>query len=364
MQRKKLALIAPANSIHTQRWALSLQPYFDVTLISLSQHASKSDDFEKKVDVIYLPSEGKLAYLLNHFRLKKIAALKQFDIYNAHYASGYGTLLRFSDLTPSVINFWGSDIYEFPHRSILHHRLLYGNIKFAQKIVSTSQAMAKEILQVYPKYDEIIPVVPFGVDLEDFKYQPKTLDQKVVNLGTCKLLSPVYAIDDMIKAFALAKEALNGEMQLTLNIFGDGPSRSELEELTERLGVSNSVQFHGWTPHSEIPKALESIDIFCLTSLRESFGVSAIEAMAMGVPVVATNTVGFSEVIDHMETGIITPVADPPAMAEEIIRLIRQPMLYQSISSNGRSKIEDLYDWKHNVVQMVDILNEVLDQDK
>ncbi len=356
MKLPKLALLSAANSVHTHRWVNALSEYFHVSLFSLDIHRDVTAAIKDTVEVVYLPSSGKMSYFKAHKELNKILKGRDFDIYNAHYASGYGTILRLSRRRPAVLNFWGSDIFEFPNKTLIHKWILKKNIQFADVIVSTSHIMAEEIKRVFPGLKQNIHVVPFGVELEQFKYEQRTLDD-IVRLGTCKILSPVYAIDDMIKAFAMAREMQKKEGRcLKLELFGDGPSRSELERLVAELGLQDSVTFHGWVDHRVLPEALSKLDLFLLSSVTESFGVSAIEAMAAGIPVVATQTPGFSEVILDGVTGSLVPVHDPEAMCLEINRLLNNQRLYQSFAMAGRTRVEEMYNWQDNVRRFADIL--------
>ena len=139
MNRMSLAMLAPANSVHTHRWANSLSEFMDVTLFSLETHPAQEGDLKKEVRIHYLPSKGKSSYFTTPQALKKLCKERYFDVYNVHYASGYGTLMRLAGICPTVMNFWGSDIYEFPYRSKLHRFILGRNISHAEKIVSTSK---------------------------------------------------------------------------------------------------------------------------------------------------------------------------------------------------------------------------------
>ncbi|HHT21607.1 MAG TPA: glycosyltransferase family 4 protein [Tissierellia bacterium] len=361
MPRLRIAVIAPANSIHTIRWVNGLSAYADIDLFSLADHPNKSEMIDPSVRLTYLPSRGKLGYLLAARALRRLA--KGFAVYNVHYASGYGTLARLAGIKPYVLNFWGTDIFEFPNKSPIHRRLIQGNAKHAAHVVSTSEVMKQEILKICPGLS--VSVVPFGVDLSRFDYQSHQITEGRLRLGTCKILSPPYAIDDMIKAVSLLKQLLkDSQLELSLSIYGDGPSRSELADLIHQLELDEIVTLHGWISHDSIPDVLQRMDIFLLSSLQESFGVSAIEAQAAGVPVIATATAGFQEVIQNGRTGRIVAVADPPAMAQAILDLVKDPASYQRYRLAGRESVEVHYDWDKNVKQQYELLERVAQANK
>jgi N-acetyl-alpha-D-glucosaminyl L-malate synthase BshA len=105
-----------------------------------------------------------------------------------------------------------------------------------------------------------------------------------------------------------------------LILVGDGPERSAVEKLAASVGVSGNVAFLG--EQLQMGPLLAQADLFLLPSEQESFGLAALEALASGVPVVATNVGGLSEVVRHGETGLLVPAADPPALAAAVLKLL------------------------------------------
>ena len=103
-------------------------------------------------------------------------------------------------------------------------------------------------------------------------------------------------------------------------IVGDGPLRPELEALARSLKIDHAVRFTGW--RDDVPDVLRVMDLFCLASLWETFGLVLVEAMLAGLPVVATRVDAVPEVVADEETGVLVPPADPPALAGAILRLI------------------------------------------
>jgi glycosyltransferase involved in cell wall biosynthesis len=123
-----------------------------------------------------------------------------------------------------------------------------------------------------------------------------------------------------------------------LRIFGDGPLRGELEEQTRALGVDGAVEFAG-----EVPDArphLENADVFVLSSLSEGMPVSILEAMAAGLPVVASAVPGLEEVVVEGETGFLTPPGDAAALATALGRLVDDPALRNAFGAAGRARAE------------------------
>ena len=117
------------------------------------------------------------------------------DILHAHYASSYGLLGALANFHPFILSIWGADIFSFPKKSFLHRYIFNFNLRVADKILSTSQIMAKEIKKYTNK--EII-VTPFGIDINTFK--PGNKVDKIKGefdfiIGTIKGLEEIYGIE-------------------------------------------------------------------------------------------------------------------------------------------------------------------------
>jgi glycosyltransferase involved in cell wall biosynthesis len=129
---------------------------------------------------------------------------------------------------------------------------------------------------------------------------------------------------------------------------GDGPSRGDLERLASELRLEGAVRFLGEIPHDEVPAILATIDIFAMPSTWEGFGVSALEASAMELPVVASDIHGIPDVVLDGETGLLVPPADPAALADAIERLARDSSLRRTMGVAGRAYVEREYRWEDN----------------
>ncbi len=130
-------------------------------------------------------------------------------------------------------------------------------------------------------------------------------------------LRPVKRISDIIRVFQRVQE----EIPARLTVLGEGPEKGIAEELAAELDLCSRVTFTSTA--QDVPAALRSAHLMLLLSDYESFGLSALESMACGTPVAASNSGGLPEVIDHGVTGLLCPVGNPAAAAREIISLLR-----------------------------------------
>ena len=177
--------------------------------------------------------------------------------------------------------------------------------------------MAREVAQ-YTKKD--ITVTPFGVDVDKFKPISQTTDKDVITIGTVKTLSYIYGIDTLIDAFAIVVDRCRG-MNLRLNIAGDGTELENLKAQTERLSLTDKVNFLGRIPNDSVPEFLSQLDVYAALSRSdsESFGVAVVEAMSCAVPVVVADADGFKEVVPDGVAGYVVPKNNAQAAADRMM---------------------------------------------
>lgn len=353
----RVLFLSAASSIHTVRWVNALaKRKHEVVLVSLKNHQNKEKNILPTVEVVYLPITGNKGYYLNAFFLHHIYKKGEFDVVNVHYASGYGTLARVARLPHIILNVWGSDVYDFPYESKLKGAILRKNLSYAAQIASTSHAMARQAKKlVNTKRDMAITL--FGVDLQKFRPAKEKEDCKKFIFGTAKTLSSKYGIDTIIEAFGrfLQEVPETEKKAIRLEIYGKGNQVSELKRLVKKKNLQQQVCFGGYIENSKLPKILGKMDVFLLGSRRESFGVAAVEAMACGLPVVATKVDGFEEVMEDGKTGFLVPVDDAEAMAGRMLQLYQDKDLRKVFGLAGRKRVEHLYDWDKNVDEMVQV---------
>lgn len=338
-ERHKIFFLASAASIHTFKWLeiVSLNSSYSVYLITI--HDIKFN-FNKNIRVIKLPISGPLGYLFNYFHLKKILKLESPYLIHSFYASGYGFMGLICNYKRFLVSVWGSDILLFPQKSFIHKQLINFVFKFSHAICSTSICMINEI-KLLGDYSSKIYHIPFGVNTENFAKKRLDNNSNFIVLGTVKSLEYVYGIDIMIIAFAQLIRLTN--IPLKLYIYGSGSQEVELKLLIKNLGLEEFIYLKGVINNDDVPKVLNSFDIFFALSRSESFGVSVLEALSCGLPVVCSKAAGFVELITNRENGILVDIDNISDIVEKILELIYSRGLREELGRNGINFVKNNY---------------------
>lgn len=179
-----------------------------------------------------------------------------------------------------------------------------------------------------------------GVDTERFRPVPPPRHRSgPLVIGTVGRLQTVKNQILLIRACGLVlRQAPELATAWQLRIVGDGPERPALEAAIDAEGLRAIATLTGW--NDDVPAALRSLDIFVLPSLNEGISNTILEAMASGLPVIATAVGGSPELVADNETGFLIPGNDPAALAERLLRYLRSPALAQAHGRAGRERVE------------------------
>ncbi|MBL7199911.1 MAG: glycosyltransferase [Anaerolineae bacterium] len=181
------------------------------------------------------------------------------------------------------------------------------------------------------------------------------IDADVLVVGTVARLGPEKGHAYLLEA---AAEVLKQVLQTRLLLVGDGPMRSQLEGRAKALGVADSIVFAGL--RHDVPTILSLFDLFVLPSLWEGLPMAVLEAMAAGLPVVATAVGGTPEVVVDGVTGLLVPPGDPDALAEAIFRLLRDPDLRQRMGQAGRERVVERFSAERMVERTEQLYEQLL----
>ena len=203
-----------------------------------------------------------------------------------------------------------------------------------------------------------IDVIPNFVDLE--QYPLERPDRRGFAAPGQKVLlhvsnfRPVKRVLDVVRIF----ERVAREVDAVLLMVGEGPERSSAQALARRLSLGDRLRFLG-TQHA-IEEIVGLADVFLLPSELESFGLSALEAMARGVPVVGSDAGGLPEVVRHGESGYLLPVGDVDGMAARTIEILKDDERRREMGEAARHRVESLFDAERVVGQYEAVYARVL----
>lgn len=361
---QKILLLADSASSHTEKWATALAKRgFTIGIFSLNKSNNTWYKNIPNIVILYEPKNdvnanliaNKLKYLLALPKLMQAIKAFQPNVLHSHYATSYGLLGNLTRFKPFIISAWGSDVFDFPKRSVFHKLLLEFNLNRADQILSTSYAM-KEELKNYTTHN--IEVIHFGVDTSVFYPENVKSDSEknVINIGSIKAMEDKYGIRTIIEAIQLVKTNLPA-LDFKVFLVGAGDKLAYYKKWVKTLDLSDNIIFTGKIPFSRISYYHNLIDIFLNVSIvDESFGVSVIEAMSCQKPVIVTNAPGLSEIVNS-DTGIIIEKGNAGKLASAITKLILSPETRTEIGRKARMRVLDHYDFKECIVQMANVYN-------
>lgn len=170
----------------------------------------------------------------------------------------------------------------------------------------------------------------------------------VTTAGRCE---PQKAFDDFLRMASIVS-ARRSDTEFLL--VGDGPELERLKSLAHELGLDGVVRFTGW--RSDILRVLAHSDVFCMSTLWESFCIVLAEAGLMGVPVVATRIDAIPEVVEDGVTGLLTPPRDPASLARAVISLLDDPIRAREMGAAGRARVIERFSTDEMVRSYADAL--------
>jgi glycosyltransferase involved in cell wall biosynthesis len=291
---------------------------------------------------------GFCAYLpLTVFRLYRFLSARRIDIVSIQYpthSSVYFSLLRPFSTWKVVTTFHGNDVHDISSLHWTTRRITRWLLSSSDKVVTVSHSLFVKLSKIFPRLKCNHAVIPPATPI-DFFTTPI--------VGASHLLPPRFiltaghlihrkGLDVLLRAIVLL--AQRGE-RINLVIAGEGLQRRELEEFARNNGISDHVIFLGDQRHEQVLTLLGRADSFVLASRAEGLPLVILEAMACGVPVVATAVDGVPEVIEHERTGLLVNSEDAHGMAAAILRLQQEEPLRKRLGTAGRARVVRDHSW-------------------
>lgn len=272
-----------------------------------------------------------------------IAISRGLDLVHAHYAIPHATsawiareMLGGEGRLPIVTTLHGTDITLVgSHPSF--RAITRFSILRSDRVTAVSRYLRDETTRTFDVPATGIDVIPNFIDTELYRREKLPCHRGalapdggaiVMHISNFR---PVKRVRDVVEVFARIRRHLRARLVLV----GDGPERPVTLERARELGIAEEVLFLG--KHASVDELLACADLFLLPSESESFGLAALEAMACGVPVVASRVGGIPEVVEDGVSGLLFPPGDVEGMGDAALELLSDPPRWESFSRMGRA---------------------------
>jgi glycosyltransferase involved in cell wall biosynthesis len=244
-----------------------------------------------------------------------------------------------------TVHGWGHHEQQHPLVRAIYIGLERLTLPITDRLIAVSPLDLEKGLQAGIGRREDYVVIRSGIELDRFGHPRRMRDETRAQLGippgapvvgSVTRLSPQKAPLDFVRAAGLVIQEVPDTWFVMV---GDGPLRPDVETLTEHLGLSGRLILTGL--RRDVPEVMAALDLFCLTSLWEGLPRVLPQAMATGLPIVATAVDGNVEAVRDGVNGLLVPPADPPAVAEAIVSLLRDPDSAARMGAAGRERSAD-----------------------
>jgi D-inositol-3-phosphate glycosyltransferase len=235
----------------------------------------------------------------------------------------------------------------------------------ADRVICATEQERTLIRQLYGTGSERVSVIPLGVDMDRFRPSDKETARTELGLKDERIIlfvgriEPLKGVDILINAAAMLESDIDCSV---LIVGGDEASSSQvtrLQDLARERGIEHRVAFVGAIDHDKLPLYYNAADVCVVPSHYESFGLVAVEAMASGVPVVASRVGGLTGTVKDGETGYLIPWLCPEPFAERIEMLLENDSLRRNLGEAARDAVSR-YRWENVATAILDVYNNLI----
>jgi len=257
---------------------------------------------------------------------------------------------------PYIVSLRGGDVPGFrPYDFDLYHKLLSPFLRVIWKNASAIVANSNGLRELALKFDSRfeIPIIPNGVDLEDIQAAEREWSPP-------RLLSVGRLVHQ--KGLDLAMHALAGlkDQEWTWEIVGDGPQIHMLKSLAEKLEIEEHIVFTGWQERLQLNERYKRSNLFLFPSRHEGMPNAVLEAMASGLPVIASRIAGNEELVINDETGLLFPSENVEALRDALKKLLNDAPLRQQMGTASRHRVVEYYSWDNTAKQYALLLENTI----
>jgi glycosyltransferase involved in cell wall biosynthesis len=310
--------------------------------------------------IIELPLRNSLD-VSSALKLAQFVRRNQVEIVHAHLARDY-PLAALAARRASGARLILTRHVLFPLSRV--HKVL---LRRVARVIAVSQAVADGLIEQDIFARDKIVVIHNGVDIDRFtKHGEDDAAERQkpgarLCVGTIGELAPIKGQENFLRAAAIVSSRRD---DVDFVIAGEdksrtGENRRLLERMIDELELSQRVRITGWA--DDVVELLRTFDVFVSASRSESFGIAMVEAMAGGVPVVATMTAGAREIIDADKTGLLVPIGDAEALAKAICELLDDPNRRGRLADDARRMVGERFSLDRMITRSEQVYQEVIE---
>ena len=316
------------DGIRVRRTPGALMPVFEFLCTGAGIRAVGNALTEEKVDVAHC-----------HVSIVSPAALG--GACQAH-RRGIPTVLTFHSVVPQT------------HLLARAVRMTLGTAAWRARFTAVSKRVAGDVSPIAA--GSAVTVLPNGIDVGFWRVERTRTDSEFRMVSVMRLNGKKrpLALVDMMKRL---RSMLPADERVSLRIVGDGPQRPMVQRAIERANLGDRVELLGRKTREEIRELLREADVFVLPTVRESFGLAALEARCVGLPVVAMAQSGVSELITHRREGLLA--RSDQELAAHVLTLVREHDLRRGIAANNRTT-SPAHDWPNVIEQHLSLYGEAI----
>lgn len=256
---------------------------------------------------------------------------------------------------PYVVSLRGGDVPGFrPYDFQVYHKLLAPSLKVvwsnSASVVANSGGL-RDLARAFDSRFEI-PIIPNGVDLD--LYSNATRDWQSPLILSVGRLVHQKGIDLGIRALARLRH-----LDWQWNIAGDGPEMETLKAMTREHGIPDRVAFLGWQSRQELIQCYRQANLFLFPSRHEGMPNAVLEAMASGLPVIASSISGNEELVVHGKTGLLVESEHLDSLQTALQELLQDPTRREQMGAASRQRVEESFGWENTARQYAALLEKL-----
>lgn len=324
---------------------------FELEFVALGETGAPAEDIQKLgCPVIHFPltAPGKLGRIR---QLQEFFREKNYDLLHTHnaYPHFYGTLAGRLAGIPAIVQTRHGRRFG----NTFNERLQFAIAsRLADRVIPVSDDTGNRCREVGWLSQSKVTRIWNGIDVDRFAFSGPAAQMRAI---TVSRLSPEKDLATLLKAVRLVKETIP---EFELMIVGDGPERERLEQITAALHLESRVRFLG--ERNDVPDLLTQAGFYVSSSLTEGISLTLLEAMSVGLPIVATSVGGNPEIVQQPDTGLLVPSANAALLSDAICEMCSQPQKWLAMGQAARERVEQHFNVRSMIKDYEHLYHQIL----